>query len=108
MMFPNLKIVLSLLIMIGSIFLFSTNASATTVGLLQIDSGSGSVTVGLNTIDWLPPTGGGSGTFVVGAGSTLTSALGSPVAGSIGTVLDLTGGTVLPIANFMTFASVPG
>ena len=108
MRFLNLKIVLGLLLMIGSVFLFSTNASATTVGLLQIDSGAGSVTVGLNSIDWLPPVGGGTGTFLVGAGSTLTSALGSPVAGSLGTVLDLSGASVLPIANFMTFSSVPG
>jgi len=108
MKFLNLKIVLGLLLMMGSVCLFSTNASATTVGLLQIASGSGSVTVGLNTIDWMPPGGGGSGTFVVGAGTTLTSALGSPVAGTTGTVLDLSGGTPLPISNFMTFSSVPG
>ena len=107
-MFPNLKTVLSLFVIVGSICLFSSNVSATTLGLLQIDSGSGNVTVGLNTIDWTPPVGGGSGTFVVGAGSTLTSALGGPVAGTIGTVLDLSGGTLLPIANFMTFSSVPG
>ena len=108
MKFLNLKIVFSLLLMMGSVCVFSTNASATTVGLLQVDSGAGSVTVGLNTIDWMPPAGGGSGTFVVGAGTTLTSALGSPLAGTTGTVLDLSGGTPLPVANFMTFSSVPG
>jgi hypothetical protein len=107
MKFPNLKIILGLALLIGSVCLFSSNASATTVGLLRVDSGAGGVTVGLNSIDWLP-TGGGSGTFLVGAGTTLTSALGSPVAGSTGTVLDLSGGTVLPLANFMTFTTVPG
>jgi PEP-CTERM motif len=108
MKFPNLKSLLGLALLMGSVCLFSMNASASTVGLLQIDSGSGSVTVGLTSVDWLPPVGGGSGTFVVGAGTTLTSALGSPVAGSTGTVLDLSAGTVLPLANFMTFTTVPG
>ena len=107
MMFPNLKTVLGLFVIVGSVCLFSSNASASTVGLLRVDSGSGGVIVGLNSIDWLP-TGGGTGTFVVGAGTTLTSALGSPVAGSTGSVLDLSGSTVLPLANFMTFTTVPG
>jgi hypothetical protein len=107
MMFPNLKTVLGLFVVVGSVCLFSSNASASTVGLLRVDSGSGGVVVGLNSVDWLP-TGGGTGTFVIGAGTTLTSALGSPVAGSTGTVLDLSGSTVLPLANFMTFTTVPG
>jgi hypothetical protein len=107
MKFPNMKTFLGLVLMMGSVCLFSSNASATTVGLLRVDSGAGGVTVGLNSIDWLPA-GGGTGTFVVGAGTTLTSALGSPVAGSTGTVLDLSGGTSLPVANFMTFTTVPG
>ena len=105
---PKLRIVLGLFVLIGSVCLFSTTASATTVGLLRVDSGGGGVTVGLNSIDWVPPTGGGTGTFVIGTGTTLTSALGGPVAGSTGTLLDLSGGTVLPLANFMTFTTVPG
>jgi hypothetical protein len=107
MKLPNLKTILGLFVLIGSVCLFSTNVSATTVGLLRVDSGAGGVTVGLNSLDWLP-TGGGTGTFLVGAGTTLSSALGSPGAGSAGTVLDLSTGTVLPVANFMTFATVPG
>ena len=107
MKFPNLKTVLGLFVLIGSVCLFSTNASATTIGLLRVDSGAGGVTVGLTSVDWLP-TGGGTGTFVIGAGTTLSSALGSPVATSTGTVLDLSGGTVVPLANFMTFTTVPG
>ena len=99
MKFPNLKTVLGLFVLVGSVCLFSTNASATTIGLLRVDSGAGGVTVGLNSVDWLP-TGGGTGTFVIGAGTTLSSALGSPVAGSTGTVLDLSGGTVLPARQF--------
>jgi hypothetical protein len=107
MKFPILKTVLGLFVIVGSVCLVSTNASATTIGLLRVDSGAGGVTVGLNSLDWLP-TGGGTGTFLVGAGTTLTSAVGSPAAGSAGTVLDLSGGTVLPLANFMTFATAPG
>ena len=107
MKFPNLKTFLGLFVLIGSVCIFSTNASATTIGLLRVDSGAGGVTVGLTSVDWLP-TGLGTGTFLIGAGTTLTSALGSPVAGTTGTVLDLSGGTVLPVANFMTFTTVPG
>jgi hypothetical protein len=36
---------------------FSSTASATVVGVLHIDSGVGSATVGLNFIDWLPQPG---------------------------------------------------
>ena len=107
MMFPNLKTVLGLFVIVGSVCLFSSNASASTVGLLRVDSGSGGVIVGLNSIDWLP-TGGGTGTFVVGAGTTLTSAVGGPVAGTTGTLLDLSGGAILPVNNFMTFSTSPG
>jgi hypothetical protein len=108
MEFPSLKQVGGLLLIIGSVFLFAANASATPIGLVRVDSGAGGVTVGINFVDWTPPVNGGNGAFTVGLGTTLTSAVGGPVAGSAGTLLDLTGSTVFPLANFMTFASVPG
>jgi len=106
MMFPGLRPVAALVVIVGALFMFSADASATALGLLRLDSGSGGVTVGLNFIDWLPA-GGGTGTFVVGSGTTLTSAGGPVSAGQSGVLIDLSGATVFPVANFMTFASQP-
>jgi hypothetical protein len=86
--------------------MFSSTASATVIGVLHIDSGVGSATVGLNFIDWLNPPGPPNGAFVVGGNTNLTSAVGGPALGSTGFLLDLT--TPPPIVNFMTFTSVPG
>ena len=66
------------------------------------------MTVGINFIDWSPPVGGTNGSFVVGGGTTLTSASGTPAVGSTGFIVDLNPGNPLPVSNFMTFASVPG
>jgi hypothetical protein len=91
-----------------SVFLFTADLSATPTGLLRLDSGAGGVIVGINFIDWTPPVGLPGGTFLVGAGTTLTSAVGNPAVGSTGTLLDLSGGTVFPVPNFMTFSGLPG
>jgi hypothetical protein len=64
MKFPNLKTVLGLFVIVGSVCLFSTNASATTVGLLRVDSGAGGVTVGLNSSTG-SPRGEGPGHFLL-------------------------------------------
>jgi hypothetical protein len=102
----GLKQLLVLVAVMAAVVVFVADASATPVGLLRLDSGAGGVTVGLNFIDWTPPVGGGNGTFLVGAGTTLSSALGGPAPGSSGTLLDLV--SAPPIANFMTFTTVPG
>ena len=96
----------SALIVCAVCLMFSSTASATVVGVLHIDSGLGGATVGLGSIDWTPPIGPPNGTFTVGGNTNLTSALGSPALGSTGSLLDLSSGP--SIANFMTFASVPG
>jgi len=106
MEFPRLRPVVALVVMIGALFMFSADASATALGLLRLDSGSGGVTVGIDFVDWLP-TGGGTGTFVVGSGSTLTGAGGPVLSGQTGVLTDLSGATVFPVANFMTFTSQP-
>src|SRR5678815_740294 len=95
----------SVLIVCAVCLVFSSTASATVVGVLHIDSGVGSATVGLNFIDWLPPAGPPNGAFVVGGSTNLTSALGSVPIGSVGSLADL---NAPAINNFMTFASVPG
>ena len=108
MKFPVLRHAVGFLAVLVSLFVFASTASATPVGLVRFDSGAGGVTVGINFVDWTPPVGGPNGPFVVGTGTTLTSAVGSPAVGSTGTFLDLTAATVLPLANFMTFTAVPG
>ena len=101
----------ALLIVLGALVMFSADASAVPLGLLRIDSGTGLVTVGINFIDWSPPVspcGATNGSFVVGGGTTLTSAAGTPTVGSTGLIVDLNPGNPLPVSNFMTFASAPG
>ena len=104
----GLRQAFSILAILATVVFFASTASATPIGLVRFDSGAGGVTVGINFVDWTPPVGGSGGTFVVGGGTTLTSALGSPAVGTTGTFLDLSAGTVFPLANFMTFAAVPG
>ena len=98
----------ALLVVLGALVIFSADASAIPLGLLRMDSGAGFVTVGINFIDWSPPTGGPNGSFVVGGGTTLTSASGTPAVGSTGFIVDLTPLNPPPVSNFMTFAANPG
>jgi PEP-CTERM motif len=98
----------ALLVVLGALVIFSADASAIPLGLLRIDSGAGLVTAGINFIDWSPPVGGTNGSFVVGGGTTLTSAAGTPTVGSTGFLVDLNAGNPLPVSNFMTFSSAPG
>jgi hypothetical protein len=93
---------------IATVGVFAADLTATPVGLLRLDSGAGGVTVGLAFIDWTPPGGPTGGTFVVGVGTTLTSAVGNPAVGSTGTLLDLGPGNPLPVSNFMTFTGLAG
>ncbi|HVQ64953.1 MAG TPA: hypothetical protein VMT78_10485, partial [Terriglobia bacterium] len=95
----------ALLVVLGALVIFSSDASAIPLGLLRMDSGAGFVTVGINFIDWSPPTGGPNGSFVVGGGTTLTSASGTPAVGSTGFIVDLTPLNPPPVSNFMTFAA---
>ena len=98
----------ALLVVLGALVMFSADASAIPLGLLRMDSGAGLVTVGINFIDWSPPVGAPNGSFVVGGGTTLTSAVGTPAVGSSGLIVDLNPGNPLPVSNFMTFSSTPG
>ena len=82
-------------------------AQAAPVGIFTISDVASGVTVGLTFIDW-EPAGGGTGTFEVGGGTTLTSDAGDLQAGDIGTVKDLDAGTSLPLDDFFTFAAYPG
>ena len=107
MKFPRLRPAVSLVAILATGVVCASTASASPLGLIRFDSGSGGVTVGINFVDWTPPVDGTNGTFVVGSGTTLTSALGSPAVGSTGSFADLTGGTV-SVSNFMIFASNPG
>lgn len=109
----SLKQLVVLVAVIAAVVVFVADASATPLGLLRLDSldGTGGVTVGFTYIDWTPPAGGvgvGTGSFQVGFGTTLTSALGNPAPGSMGTLRDLGPGTPLPVSNFMTFTTVAG
>lgn len=92
------------------LLLFASAASATLIGNLNITSGAGGVTVSATNIDWFPPVGAPDGPFVVGGGTTMTYGPGNTLvaAGNTGRILDLTlGVTVLPLAGFMTFDSLP-
>src|SRR5215475_1821546 len=102
--FKQVTTLVGVLIGVG---LFAGEASATTMGTLEI-TGVGPVVVGINSVDWTPPVGPPNGSFNVIAGTTLTSAAGNPAVGSTGLLLDLSGSTVLPLANFITFSTVPG
>src|SRR5215471_18558710 len=96
------KQVASLVGLLIGVVLFTSEASATPLGMLQI-TGVGPVVVGINSIDWTPPIGPPNGSFNVIAGTNLTSAAGNPAVGSTGLLLDLSASTVLPLANFITF-----
>lgn len=93
-----------LMAVVCSVFFVATQASATPSGVLTLSSGTGTVTVGLGFIDW-SPAGGGTGTFVVGGGTTLTYSGGTVVAGDVGTIKDLVAAP--PVAAFMTFPADP-
>lgn len=107
MKFGSLRGFLALAAVLACGLFLVTPASATVTGLLRTDSGAGGVTVGATFIDWTPPVGGPNGSFLVAAGTTLTSAGGSPPVGSSGSILDLTLATPFPIIGFMTFAAIP-
>jgi hypothetical protein len=65
----------------------------------------GGVTVTATTIDWLQPTGGGSGCIQTGATTNVTYTGGGPLLGGVqGTILDL---PPVPVADFMTFVGHP-
>jgi hypothetical protein len=93
----------ALLIVLGGAGYFFGGCIRYPLGLLRMDSGTGVVTVGINFIDWSPPVGGTNGSFVVGGGTTLTSAAGTPAVGSTGFIVDLTPLNPPPVSNFMTF-----
>jgi len=88
---------------------FSTALSATVIGPMDLANCSGGgVTVTATTIDWLPG-GGGSGCVQTGTNTNVTSAVGPLGPGVTGTIVDLNVVmTPLPVADFLTFASVPG
>jgi len=80
------------------------HAAATPVGILNIDSGAGTITETLQAIIWATH----PNAFVVAGGTTLTSAAGNPAIGSTGDLKDLTFAAGLPVFNFLTFNTVPG
>jgi len=91
---------LTLLVCVGSAF-------ATPIGLLRVDSGSGGVQVGLVNIDFYDPLGPPDGQFLVGSGTTLTTAVGNPTQGDPGRLLDFGVATALPLVNFLTITALP-
>jgi len=104
----SFKQLASLVAILAAVFLFTAEASATPIGRLVLSSGAGGVTVGLGSIDWTAPAGPPNGAFTVGAGTSISSAVGSPAVGSTGFVLDLASGGGLPVPGFMTFPALPG
>jgi hypothetical protein len=84
-------------------FLSTPIASANVVGLLSLDAGSNSVTVGEGTINW-------NGMFTVAGSTTLTynngTALAAGTTGSLENLNAMT--TVFPLNDFMTFTGAPG
>jgi len=88
---------------------FSTVLSATVIGPLDLaNCGGGGVTVSATSIDWLP-SGGGTGCVLTGTNTNVTSAVGPLGPGVTGAIKDLDFVlTPLPVADFLTFASVPG
>lgn len=97
----------TLALMVAAVAILLQPASASPIGVLRLDSGAGGVNVSLTTIDWFPPTGPPNGSFVVSAGTTLTSAVGSPAVGSTGNLLDLNVANPLPVTGFITFPALP-
>jgi hypothetical protein len=85
-------------------------ANATPTGHLDINNCiGGGVTVTATVIDWIPPTDAGNGCIDTGVGTNVSYSTGTLTAGAAGTILDLNAATtVLPLANFMTFATAPG
>lgn len=81
-----------------------SSASADPIGFLNVStSAGGGVTIGLTSFTWL-----NHPAFVVGAGTTLTSAAGNPAVNSAGDFKDFTTATPFPLAAFFTFNTVPG
>jgi len=92
-----------------AIALFAPRVSAAPVGTLSIGiCPGGSVTVNFNSIDWLLPSGGGSGCTVTGNPTNVVYSGGTLLPGVTGTILDLGPATVLPLADFMTFTGNAG
>jgi hypothetical protein len=84
--------------------IFAQHAAATPMGLLNIDSGFGTITETLQAITWQTH----PNAFVVAGGTTLTSAAGNPAIGSSGDLRDLFFAAGLPVPNFLTFNTVAG
>lgn len=86
----------------------ASTANAAVSGTLNIGGATGEgVRVTLTEIDWTP-LGTGTGSFAVSFGTDLTSAVGNPSAGELGTIKDLGPGTPSPLPDFMTFSNEPG
>lgn len=98
----------TLVLIVAAVAILVQPVSASPIGLLRLDSGSGGVNVTLTTIDWFPPVGPPNGSFVVSSGTTLTSAVGNPAVGSTGSMLDLNIANPLPVTGFITFPALPG
>lgn len=84
-------------------------ASASVVGTLNLTSGSQGVIVSAGAIDWTPM-GTGTGTFDSAFGTNLTYGAGTPlpISAGIGSIMDLVAPTTFPVADFMTFPTIPG
>jgi PEP-CTERM motif len=93
----------TLVVILAAATILAQNAAATPMGLLNTDSGAGTVTVTLQAITWATH----PNAFVVAGGTTLTSAAGNPAIGSTGDLKDLTFAAGLPVLNFLTFNTVP-
>ena len=92
-----------------AVLTFSSVLSASVIGTLDLANCSGGgVAVSATTIDWLP-TGGGNGCIITGSTTNVNSSVGHLGTSVTGTILDLNVvSTPLPVANFITFSSLPG
>jgi PEP-CTERM motif len=95
---------LILLGLLTAAVLVPSTASATPVGLMNTASGAGGVTISLTSFVWFTH----PNSFVVGGGTTLTSAVGNPAIGSTGDFKDLNITSPLPVSEFITFNTLPG
>jgi hypothetical protein len=100
------KFIFTALLAFLAIAVFIPTASATPIGTLRTGicttATGGGVTVDADSIDWLPPTGGGTGCLVTGP-TNVTYNAGVLGAGVEGDIKDLEAAVGVPVTDFMTF-----
>jgi len=96
------------LLVVLALVAFAPIASAVPVGFLDVTNcPGGSVTVSANAIDWQLPVDAGTGCIATGTTTSLSYNGGTLGPNAMGTILDLTTSTPLPVSGFMTFSGTP-